>query len=138
MADYIIKNGELCHYGVIGMKWGVRKGRTSSEYSAEYKKAGRKLNKLDSKYEKARAKAHEATVKANRKTGSVLASKKAKQKAYENLNESRRKVVKASNKADKWVKRMEKEFAKVDMSLAKEHSELGKKYIDALDLMSLR
>lgn len=23
--DYIITNGELCHYGVKGMKWGVRR-----------------------------------------------------------------------------------------------------------------
>lgn len=32
MANYILENGELKHYGVPGMKWGVRKARpTSSE-----------------------------------------------------------------------------------------------------------
>ena len=29
MSNYIIKDGELMHYGVLGMKWGIRKGRVS-------------------------------------------------------------------------------------------------------------
>lgn len=30
MANYIYKDGELCHYGVPGMRWGVRKARPTS------------------------------------------------------------------------------------------------------------
>lgn len=30
MADYIYKDGELMHYGVPGMRWGVRKARPTS------------------------------------------------------------------------------------------------------------
>jgi hypothetical protein len=37
MAEYIIQNGELYHYGVKGMKWGVR--RNLSVKKAAYKKA---------------------------------------------------------------------------------------------------
>lgn len=31
MADYIYYNSELYHYGVKGMKWGVRRSKTSSK-----------------------------------------------------------------------------------------------------------
>lgn len=34
--EYVIKNGELYHYGVPGMKWGRKKGRTVHE---DYKRA---------------------------------------------------------------------------------------------------
>lgn len=41
MANYIYKDGELCHYGVPGMRWGVRKTRrwATSEQQPSSKKS---------------------------------------------------------------------------------------------------
>lgn len=52
-----MNNNELKHYGVLGMKWGIRKG----EYSKTFTKASKKANKLQRKASKAdnKAKKHE-------------------------------------------------------------------------------
>ena len=46
-------NNELLHYGVLGMKWGVRKNRGSSKSSGRAKKEKRAV---DPSYEKAHSK----------------------------------------------------------------------------------
>ena len=40
MSDYVISDGELCHYGVKGMKWGRRKDRVQRDKDrlGKYKK----------------------------------------------------------------------------------------------------
>lgn len=48
MADYVICNGELYHYGVKGMKWGVRKSKQKyvelNKKKADYDNAKREYN----------------------------------------------------------------------------------------------
>lgn len=49
MSDYIIRDGELYHYGVPGMKWGVRKTKAQrqKEYVKKYKQ--KELKKLEAR-----------------------------------------------------------------------------------------
>ena len=59
--------GELLHYGVLGMKWGVHRARKAAQSgdstkskaiaSKHYAKAEAKLNKYDARYNKQAAKA---------------------------------------------------------------------------------
>jgi hypothetical protein len=48
MSEYTVVNGELKHYGIIGMKWGVRRARRKEAKQA-YKKA---TDKAFSEYER--------------------------------------------------------------------------------------
>lgn len=52
MSDYIIQGGELYHYGVKGMKWGVRADRTKRAYMSyrireRYAKTAKDLRRLE-------------------------------------------------------------------------------------------
>lgn len=114
---------ELKHYGVLGMKWGVRRGHTQQAYA----KASKKLERLDRKASKSLAKARKHVVKADTKwygrdVHRDLATK------------NKRKAMKRMRKAEKWVKSMEKTFKNTDVKMTKEQIDIGKKYAATLDM----
>ncbi len=128
--DYIITtNGELKHYGVLGMKWGVRRGNSARAYE----KASKKLRKLDRKADKAVEKAYDKKAKADRKASSFFASEKSARKADFKAQKAQRKAIVRANKARKWLHEMDRTFKQTTESLSQEQIDMGKKYTEIMN-----
>ena len=84
MSDYIIGNtNELYHYGVKGMKWGVRRYQN---FDGSYTKAGMtRYNKSMETYEKADAR-YKAAKKDKTSKTEITNSRLARQQAKRQLN----------------------------------------------------
>lgn len=105
MANYMItvdENGSpsLAHYGVLGMRWGVR-----HDPQKAYSKASTKFKKLATKSDKAFDKSTKYSKRANnRRIGSNKREAEIARRAYQ---KSKRYAKRASN----WYESMQKAFA---------------------------
>lgn len=122
MSDYVIVNGELKHYGVPGMKWGVRKKPFNT-----YTKAIGKKDKLEFKYVNYLDKSERDFAKS----GKMYLTEFGKARNAKALRNSARNMAKAKRyekKAQKWIKAMSETFSETNLSQISD--ELKKKGAD--------
>lgn len=121
----------LQHYGVLGMKWGVRK-----DPERAYSKAGAKLEKLDTKASKFSAKGAKREQKAvtkQRKASSAILFQKGRARR---ASKATRKALKAYQKAQekqikayRWNEEMKKTFKDIKVkNMDPKYVSLGEKY----------
>ena len=126
-------SSELYHYGVLGMKWGIRRGNTARAYE----KASKKLTKLDRKVDKAEALARKRRGQADAAAASVFSTRKSMAKAETRSKKASAKAAIRNRKAERWYKSMEKAFADTDISMTKEQVAMGKRYMGHMNLRAL-
>ena len=122
MSDYILtQNGELYHYGVKGMKWGVRRAIKA--------------------YDKAHANMVKSDIRNNKRIRKAESKVKNGSRAFQgfalnNLNSTWNKALrdgrKFAKKKDKANKKLIDMSEKVSKLSDKEQTKIGKSYMDEL------
>ena len=130
-GDNAVTGQELYHYGVLGMKWGVRRGRASEAFA----KASKKADRLHRKAAKMQAKATRLVDKGVAKES--VAESKRQIRRTEKLLMKADKVNTASAKAYRkamiWEAKMSSTFSKVKISdISDNHLIAGQRYADML------
>lgn len=112
MPDPVSYEEFLTHYGVKGMKWGVRKNTTRS-LSRAFRKASTKQTRLTNRANKLAKKGAKLQIRGV-KRGNTKTHFKGLRAQY--------KSAKVQQKADRWEKAMRETFADVEMSSISEKS----------------
>lgn len=119
---------ELKHYGVKGMKWGVRKNPSKT-----YARASREADKRKANVVKYQQKATKQRLKTNKRLARVSLTDLGRDKErrmLKRLAKAESKAYKAQKKSQRFEKSMRKTFANVKVSdISKEDLEVGRAYV---------
>lgn len=147
MSTFYAPTSELYHYGVLGMKWGVRRARkfASAGYTEKskrvlqktYERSSAKLAGYDRRGEKYQTKANKLRYKADRKKYGLFGSKKAVLNAEYKAGKTQYKATKQYKRGYSFYQQMNKTFKNTSINLTKSQHSTGKKFAKRMTMRSM-
>ncbi len=136
-----IDANDLLHYGILGMKWGIRRfqpypkgysgtGKEIGRAKKVEEKISRKFDKIDKKIIDKQNVANKQYDRAIRKSNSLFSTKKQANKAFDKATQAQKKVNILSYKGTKYFKKYEKLIKKLDIEMNDDIKERGMKYLN--------
>lgn len=149
--NYYPINNELLHYGVLGMKWGIRRyqpypeGSKRGKYVPQviqrhrakklqkhYDKSKKKLSRFDTEQKEIEESVARRFVNAQKESVSPIKTNRSVKRAFDRVRSTEVEIKDLQLRGKDWFEQMEKSWGKINVELDSESKKIGQGYLDAV------